>query len=459
MAIEVSKQMAYGGHLVNEKYKPLTNVQYEDGDKATYSRLASHRAELLTAAHILPQPLELRTNWPDAITAENKAEQLPPLVVISSNRSGWIASGIRACTEQLKHARFSVAHDLNALTDRAKVGQSPPLYAPARTGPKRNVYILVHVFEHAQYKTALEGLGVTVVGWRFRWQRGSPVRELAGFGASRFAAIEFCKELRKASENRWNYAWLLDDNVVGITSWPGYVTFERALAAKPTYLCVGFKAGTLAEKQEDIVKWATGEVKSGRAIPTALPRLELKGLVQQASLWNIKELTDKYLNFGPAFINSAEDVSFCKYLDFTSPAPYLFYDGAKVRKEGTREDNSTGAGQVKAAKEAYTRWVVNAESAGAATNPTPPPVVVKLKGGADQKLSEFITGWFTAQHGATPPPVADVTTEATQQKAMCQAVEQIVVESCERGFFNKDALTANLKINGDNAQEVVRVNL
>lgn len=458
MAIEVSKQMAYGGHLVNEKYKPLLNVQYQDGDRGIYSRLASHRAELLTAAHILPQPLELRTSWPAAITAENKAGQLPPLVVISSNRSTWIAAGIGACTEQLKHVRFSVAHDLNALTDKGKVGQSPPLYAPARTGPNRNVYIVVHLFEYTQYKTALEGLGITVVGWRFHRPRGSPVGELAGFGASRFAAIEFCKELRSASGNRWDYAWLLDDNVVGITSWPGYVAFETIMATKPKSLCVGFKAGTLAEKQSDIVTWAANEVKKGRAIPTALPRSEPKGLVQQASLWNIKELTDSYLNFGPAFIHSAEDVSFTKYLDL-QPLPYFFYEGAKVRKEAAREDGTKGAGKVKTAREAYARWVVNAESAGAVTNPTPPPVMVKLKGGADQKLSEFITGWFTAQHGATPPPVADVTTDATQQKAMCQAVEQIVVEACERGFFNKDALTANLKINGSKAQEIVRVNL
>ena len=459
MAIQVSKQMAYGGINVTDKYKPLFDVQYHERDKGTYSRLASHRAELLTAAHILPQPLELRTNWPEVLKAEKKAGQLPPLVVISSNRSGWIAAGIRACAQQLAIVRFSVAHDLNALTDKGKVGQSPPLYAPDRTGPNRNVYIVVHVFEYQQYKTALDGLGVTVVGWRFQWPRGSPVKELAGFGASRYAAIEFCKELRKASENRWDYAWLLDDNVVGITSWPGYAAFETVLATKPKHLCVGFKAGTKAEKQSEILAWAANEVKERRAIPTALPRAEPKGLVQQASLWNIKELTDNYLNFGPAFINSAEDVSFCKYLDFTSPAPYFFYEGAKVRKEATREDNSAGAEKVKTAKEAYTRWVTNAESAGAVENATPPPVMVKLHGGADTRLSTFITDWFDGKGGVKQPPVSEVTSDVTKQKAMCQAVEQIIVEACEREVFNKDALTANLKINGSNAQEVVRVNL
>jgi hypothetical protein len=459
MAIEVSKQAAYGGKLVTEKYKPLLNVQYQDGERAIYSKLASHRADLLTAAHILPQPLALWTSWTTAIAAESKAGQLPPVVVISSNRSRWIAAGIGACTEQLKHVRFSAAHDLNALTDKGKVGQSPPLYAPGRTGPNRNVYIIVHLFEYEQYKKTLGDLGVTVVGWQFHRPRGSPASHLTGFGASRFAAIEFCKELRKASGNRWDYAWLLDDNVVGITSWPGYATFERAMATKPKNLCVGFKAGTSAEEQTEIVKWAAAEVKHGRAIPTALPRLEPKGLVQQASLWNIKELTDSFLNFGPAFINSAEDVSFCKWLDFTSPAPYFFYEGAKVRKEATREDHSDGAEKVKQAKEAYTRWVVNAESAGAVEAATPPPVMVKLHGGTGERLSTFITDWFDGKGGAKQPPVSDVTSDVTKQKAMCQAVEQIVVEACERGFFNKEALTTNLTINGAKAQEVVRVNL
>lgn len=458
MAIQVDKHTSYGGINVTEKYTPLYNVRYEVGQKAIFSQLARHRAELLTGAHMLPQPLELRTNWPEVKKAENKAGQLPPLVVISSNRSEWIASGIRACDQQQAIVPFSVAHDLNALTDIGQVRQSPPLYSPGRTGPKRNVYIVVHLFEYQQYKTALAGLGVTVVGWQFHRPHRSPVAQLAGFGASRFAAIEFCKELRKVSENRWNFAWLLDDNVVGITSWPGYAAFETVLATTPKHLCVGFKAGTSAEHQSEIVKWANAEVVARRAIPTALPRSEPRGLVQQASLWNIKELTDKYLNFGPAFINSAEDVSFCKFMDFTSPAPYFFYEGAKVRKEATREDHSAGAAKVKAAKEAYTRWVVNAESAGDVTNPSPPPVMVKLSGGADQRLSTFITNWFTATEERARPPVADVTTEATQQKAMCQAVEQMIVEACASNCLNKEALTLNLKVNGDNAQEVARVN-
>jgi hypothetical protein len=181
--------------------------------------------------------------------------------------------------------------------------------------------------------------------------------------------------------------------------------------------------------------------------------VEPKGLVQQASLWNIKELTDKYLNFGPAFITSAEDVSFCKYLDMASPAPYFFFDGAKVRKEEAKNDNTKAAEKVKEAMAAYTRCVVYAESLGAVTNPTPPPVMVKLKGGADQRLSTFITNWF---NGEGRPPAEDATNPKTQRKAMCQAVEQLIVESCDGRFLDREALTANLKINGDVAQVVVR---
>ena len=459
MAILVEKKMNYGGKNVTDKYKPL-KVTYIEGDAGTYSKLATHRAKLLTDANILPQPLELRTNWPAAIAAESTAGQLPPLVVISTNRSRWIASGIRAGTRQLAKVRFTVAHDLNALTDLAKVKQSPPLYAPVRIGPNRNVYIIVHLFEYQQYQTELAGLGVTVVGWFFHTPRGAPISQLAGFGASRFAAMEFCKQLRTASGNRWNYAWLMDDNVVGITSWPGFAAFETVIAAKPTNLCVGFSACVKVEPQSEIVGWAEREVNAGRAIPTTVPSQTTKGLVQQASLWNIRALTEKHLNFGPAFINSAEDVSFSKYMDLAS-LPYIFCGSPKVMKEETKEDNSAGAAKVKAAREAYTRWVVNAESAGTVTAESPPPVMVKLSAtDPDKTISTFITNWFTGVGGEVPPPdVAEATTEAVQQKAMCQAVEQIIVEACEKGFVNKDALTANLKVNGSNAQEVARVNM
>jgi len=454
MAIQVERNMSYGGNLVTQKYQPLQAVSYDATGRATYSALASNRVRLLKDLHLLPQPLELRTTWTDVITAENKSGQLPPIVVISSNRSRWIAAGIAACSLQVEVQPFSVAHDLNALTDTVNVRQSPPLYAPARTGSNRNVYIVVHILEYEQYRTALHGLGMTVVGWSFRQPEGSPVGHLAGFGASRFAAIEFCKELRRVSGNRWDYAWLLDDNVVGITSWPGYVYFEDRLAEERKHLCVGFKAGTLAEQQADIKKWATDEVRAGRGIPTDPPRRTASGLVQQASLWNIRELTDSFLNFGPAFITSAEDVSFCKYMDL-APAPYLFFEGAKIRKEAARSDNSKGAEKVKEAMAAFTRCVVNAESAGAVTNPTPPPVMLKLAGGADQRLSTFIMNWFNDP--VKRPPVEEVIDHKTQRKAMCQAVEQLIIESCARGFLDRDALTANLKINGDVAQVVARV--
>ena len=459
--------MPYGGQLVTEKYQPLDDVQYSTTQRDLYSALMTHRSELLTNAHILPQPLSLRTDWTAAIAAERAPDRLPPLVVISTNRSSWIAAGILACTEQLKHKSFTVAHDLNALTDIGLVGQAPPLYAPRRIGPNRSVYIIVHLYEYQQYREALAGLGMNVVGWHFQPPPGGPIGHLTGFGASRFAAIEFCKQLRTQAGNPWNYAWLLDDNVVGITSWPGFATFERAMAAAPTRACAGFKGGTKAEDHADLVKWATKEVdaKPTRAIPTAVPRLEPKGgLVQQASLWNIAYLTTNHLNFGPAFINSAEDVSISKYFDLTG-THYFFYDGAKVRKESPRSDGSAGAAQVKKAREAYTKWVIKSEARDIAGQTPPPPVFVKLaKEKKDdpepeaQRLSKFIRDWFNS---ASPPPVEGAKNYTVQHTAKCHAVEQIIAEALGlgSGYFKVEALTASLKINGANAQEVVRINL
>jgi hypothetical protein len=232
------------------------------------------------------------------------------------------------------------------------------------------------------------------------------------------------------------------------------------MSAAPTRVCAGFKGGTLAESHDEVVKWAAREVKKGRGIPTVVPaEVPTGGLVQQASLWNIKHLADNHLNFGPAFINSAEDVSLSKYLDLTG-ASYFFYEGAKVFKEATkgREDGSRGFDKVNTARAAYTKWVVDAEAAAVGGKSPPPPVEVKLKGGAAVSLSKFIEDWFK---GTTPPPTKNPHMAEVQQKAKCHGVEQIVAEALGEGsgFFNLEALTASVKVNGSKPQEVVRVNL
>jgi hypothetical protein len=67
------------------------------------------------------------------------------------------------------------------------------------------------------------------VGWDF--VRPKDVKPFVGFGASRFAAIEFCKTLRTNVTDLgkvWDYAWLIDDNVVALENFAGLEKVEAA---------------------------------------------------------------------------------------------------------------------------------------------------------------------------------------------------------------------------------------
>lgn len=448
MTIEVERRMKYGGTNVTDKYRPL-EVKYVRAQADAYTSLISYRRELMIAAHILPQTLYLRTNWRAAVADE--AGHLPPIVVISTDRSQWIKTGIEASEAQMTVSPYTGEHDLNALTDFADRKQAPPLYAPLRSGTNRNIYMVVHNHEFGTYNYALRGTGIRVVGWYFDVPEGSPIKQLVGFGASRFAAIEFCKQLRTQAGNPWNYAWLMDDNVVGFTAFPGYAFFETAIAAAPGTLCAGFSGGTNAEDHAATVKWARAEVSRPVPAPTLEPG---KGVIQQAALWNIAEFTTRRLNFGPAFVASGEDVSLTAYLD-RAKLPYLYY-GLKVWKEAaTYSDGSDGSKLVKTAREGITKWFVDAEAATVAGRTAPPPVTVHRKDGTNETLSAFITNWLTT---APPTHLTDAGTLAVQQKAMCHGVEQIVCESAGKKYNLLDltALAANLRINGDNEQTVVR---
>jgi hypothetical protein len=194
MAIEASTNTSYGGATVTQKYSPLRGITYRATQNAEYSALLTNRINQLANANIFPQSLMLVTDWDTQIAAVSGHD--PPLVVISSNRSKWIAEGVRLSREQWKLTKYDGSNDVTALTGVvAKQEQSPPLYAHQRTEGDRKIYIVVHMHEYHQYAEALAESGMTVVGWSFRTP-GSAPGPLTGFGASRYAAIEFCKHLR-----------------------------------------------------------------------------------------------------------------------------------------------------------------------------------------------------------------------------------------------------------------------
>ncbi|MGB3510698.1 MAG: hypothetical protein WBA93_15985 [Microcoleaceae cyanobacterium] len=473
MPIQTDKNINYGGNLVvSQKYRPLENIHYVQDDRDYYSALLTNRWNLLNAANILPQPLALVTpNWKTIIAAE--ARKSPPLVVISSNRSNWIKQGIDAADNQLATKgtqNFANASDLSALSAQAGQLSSPPIYCPTRIGPappNRNVYIVVHMYEYEKYKKTLAGTGITVVGWLFKPPDRTTMKDLTGFGASRFAAIEFCKHLRTQATLAgraapWNYAWLFDDNVVALTNFPGYAAVEAVIGSN---VCAGFHGGTKAESFEANKTWAIQERAKNRggqaaALPSSMP----PGIVQQAALWNIDYLTKNNLNFSPVYISSGEDISFVNYFN-TKQIPYFYYKGIGVRKEITSYDNDESAQNVNQARQEYTAWFSDAEKATpAGAVPLPPPVEVtpiKQEDGGVQTLADFIVNHVLPNSQMNSQDNND----KVKYQAKCQGVEQITsgaiwgktTSGAIYGYVNQDALDNTFKINGMAAQIVKQV--
>jgi hypothetical protein len=476
MAITADKNKSYGGTNVTEKYSPLRNIKFVGSVATVCGELVKHRLELLSSRNILPNQVTLRTDWESVIEAEKSTDEdhAPPLVVISSNRSKWIAAGVAVGKKQRVEEYYEGSNDLKALTGKVRGQiQSPPLYTPERTAGDRKVYIVVHALEYDQYKTALAGTGLRVVGWAISgptWRRPAPGQKkkdpgpLTGFGASRFAAIEFCKYLRKkVAMPHCDYAWLLDDNVVGLAQFPGYEVVETAIKAgtvKP--VCAGFHGASKSEDFESTKDWVKKARRAGHEKPTVLPPSIAKGLIQQAALWNIKYFADNNLNFSPCFITSGEDVSLGHYFDRTSTITYHYYNSITVHKELTTYDNSKGAEKVEAARQSYADWFAAAEAAVRETTPSvPPPPLPPVKLQFDGKpteesLSKLITDWFNAD---PPHAQANAGSESVQNKVKCQAVEQIVCEAIQAGVVSAEVMDKAFKISGEAGHEVLPVQL
>ncbi|MBT9314054.1 hypothetical protein [Leptothoe spongobia] len=441
MAISADKNINYGGDLVNQKYRPLDNIVYDRKNKKYYGALLDNRWNQLMDADILPKPLLLATsNWRTIIRSE--AGKRPPLVVISSNRSKWIKQGIEAANQKLlvlDERSFRSASDLRALMSEEV---SPPIYCRTRIAPgtnnNRNIYIVVNISEYETYKNNLAGTGITVIGWVFKRSTPHPPpnrSHFVGFGASRFAAIQFCKELRTAAtppkgDAPWDYAWLFDDNVVALGKFPGYGAIEDKIKEVENCVSVGFSGGTKAEEHWRISAWAQTESANGRGqqsdtVPNAA---NSEGLIQQAALWNIKYLTDKAINFSPVYISSAEDVSFVNYFK-RQKISYLFYKGISVVKERVSIYDQE-INKVNSMRQGYTAWFSDAENSGVSENGLPPPVMVDpQQGNGEQKLSDFIVnhvlpdkmkGDFNIRHLANSQAVEQITSGAIEEKVLIE---------------------------------------
>lgn len=467
MTISAENNTSYGGTLVNQKYAPLSTIKFNDDgnknekDRKLVSAMLSFRHDLFTTAGLLPQPLVMSTpSWTTTIKAERQDKRLPPLIVLSSGRSRWIATGLSGLPEAL-----SDECDLEAIEHGYSVGQSPPIYAPRRLGPtpNRGVYLVVHATEYATYKAAIAALaakgitGITVVGWEF--DRPSPAHPvICGFGASRYAAIELAKHLR-GQKAAWDKAWLIDDNVVAVDAFPGFKVMEdeltAAVKANSATMCVGVKGSASVESFTEIVGWAGREKQAQRAYFGVAPKdSEPTGLVQQIACWNIDEFIREHRNFAVAFIAGASDRSLDNFLDGRK-IPYRFYDGISVVKEAvTAEDDTPG---IRSARQNLVRWVAMSE-AGATTDPDKPstlkpplPEIRPVSGSKNVKLSDFVID------AVLPDSKKKDTAYQLHvvNNALCQAAEQITCLALAANFPDAPALQKTFQLNGATGRQLI----
>lgn len=356
MPIQVENHRNYGGDLVTQKYSPLVinNTPIDNANENAFKKLFNDRVARLVGQGIFPRRLTFRTaNWDTIQRNEANANSLPPLVVVSSNRAAWI-HGIWDNTDQIQNGNYAGVNDRGAL-----VAGASPWYSPKRINdPNRHVYIFVHDVEYPKYAAAMVGTGMTVVGWSFDINNyvtpdGILPRErtYVGFGATRYAAIEFCKHIFNVRFNALDpatvniplaanrqKAWLVDDNVAYVSGFPGFANCEAEINNNVWGL--GFTGATRNSSDLEITN-----LGNANAAPLGVALANNDYLLQQCTLWNIHQLNTRYLNFSPYFITSAEDTSFSSYLINDNPSKARFARAARVVKAvipGGAYDNDAG---------------------------------------------------------------------------------------------------------------------
>ncbi|MEW1551708.1 hypothetical protein [Streptomyces tsukubensis] len=463
MFVSADFNEAYGDPVVTAKYSPLSGISFNGDGAAGYgSELLQLRMNVLTGRNLFGTLRLVVPRWDTVRTQEATAGRRPPLVVVSSGRANWIRAGVQAAAARAKEIQggYQGMGDMRALGltrgDAARQPPKPsPIYSPTRAGPDRGVYVVVHAAEYGFYHSKLADLGITVVGWEFTAQR----TRLAGFGASRYAALQFCKELRSPLPGNgppplraaWSCAWVFDDNVAALAGLslrregnPVQVVdrlpvVENAVAAvayngagaDPRPVCAGFQAGTNTEADTVLQAQAAAALGREEAAGADLRPVteDPPGLVQQAVLWNVDRLLADRLNISPAFIAAAEDVSIVNYFKLKR-LPYWQYRGISVKKATPLEDpdfgitatrpdvgpaaaysNSRGAALVRKYRAETARLCARLESAPQASHPIPPVLI------EHERLRPFI-GRMIQQHRADKKLDVD--------RAACQAVEQMM---------------------------------
>ncbi len=466
--VQTDRNAQYGPPLVNQKYTPLANVVWAPADTPFYSGLLDFRRNTLWNANYLPKPLMLQArNWAAIDAAESGVGRQPPLVVVSSNRANWIAGGLAAADLEMNMQNggnnFAGPSDFHALAAFSGQNRSSPIYTPCRQGPvvpggpTRGVYVVVHASEYQTYQAALDPpgapTGITVIGWDF--QRPTNAHHwIMGFGASRFAAMELCKDLRGRRNATWNKTWLIDDNVVYVTNFPGWNAIEVAMNAAPVASAAAFVGGTLAEPFAAARNYARANINL--APPAAAPAVPPgAGIIQQLACWNVDNFNANRRNFGVVFLASAEDLSMTN-LFLQQGIPYRFYGNMRVEKEVAAPDGAIAAGNH---RRGFNAWITGLESTAAAApgaNP-PPPIQVQPANPGDggvQLLSDYIV------NRVLPNSIqqARAGVVAVQNEGKSHGVEQIATGAIQRGWVAPATIQRTFQLNGPATfQRVVRV--
>ncbi|MDE1714214.1 hypothetical protein PWG14_16925 (plasmid) [Chromobacterium amazonense] len=323
---------------ITNKYAPLCNIVFDD-QKTAHTFLDAFGK----SRNIQFSGLELITTFQGKLTED----ELTPIIIVSSGRSKWIhdqiIKDINSLCEYDPHDQTT--EDINPLGKFDLIGylknkknyaeadphlnnRTPLWYSPLRTydyniKKLRKTFFIVHHQEYPHYKDKLEkfkDIGFEIVGFKFTLN-GEDAK-IAGFGASRYAAIEFAKQIftppdenklnnkvkNNGTTSKKNYAWIVDDNLAHIKNMENDLgVFEGRLKqnANAAY-AIGFSGATKIENDID-VKLNEDTIQKNFTIE--------KGLIQQAALWNISNIAKDYsdknkINFRVEFITSNEDTSF-----------------------------------------------------------------------------------------------------------------------------------------------------
>lgn len=394
MILTANNNGNYGGTLITQKYSPLEQIITDANDKSAYVSLFNQRITALSAPGAFPKKLTLVGVWPAAINV-NQA----PMVVISSTRAQWVKGLL---DNQVTHGANTGYLDNTTFSSGAV-----PWYSPARSG--RPVFFVVHHTEYGYYRQQLSGYqDVYVVGWRYGSGKpavvGPNLPQPAGFGASRFAALEMVKNMG------YHMAWAVDDNVVNVNGFPNTpATIEADLT--PQIWGIGFAAATTNKTETDLYTGSATFATKAFTFTDQKP-----GLLQQVVLWNVDLLRTNSKNMSPYFVASNEDVSFSNYLQKNNYDERIIKALSIVKIQPTGDDNrNAGAALYAQQRSDLTNYFYQLEKDTQIQKGTNPAV----------NLSDFVRNTILPnsqiQNGSVPV-------------AQSQAVEQVLAKVTDNGW-------------------------